>query len=386
MNFVVDDIVKGISDKYCITDMDMTRGRILSVHGDEIEVRVMSHKSNPSCLGTSYVVEAQYFEKIGHIKPFNREEVLELIAKGNQNKLNEYDFYGADLSGANLRSADLSGANLRSADLSGADLSGANLRSANLRSADLSGADLSGADLRSANLRSADLRSADLSGANLRSANLRSADLSGADLSGADLSGANLRSANLRSADLSGADLSGANLRSANLRSANLRSADLSGADLSGANLSGANLSGADLSGADLSGANLSGANLSGANLLNVRYDECTGFFALVCPEEGSFIGYKKANGHIVKLRITEDALRSSATSRKCRCSKAEVLSITTLDGEDDGLTSIPSNYDSNFIYRVGTTVEVEDFETDRWDECAAGIHFFITRQEAVQY
>lgn len=221
MNFVVDDIVKGISDKYCITDMDMTRGRILSVHGDEIEVRVMSHKSNPFCLGASYVVEAQYFEKIGHIKPFNREEVLELIAKGNQNKLNEYDFYGANLSGANL---------------------------------------------------------------------------------------------------------SGANLRSADLRS----------------------------------------ANLSGANLLNVRYDECTGFFALVCPEEGSFIGYKKANGHIVKLRITEDALRSSATSRKCRCSKAEVLSITTLDGEDDGLTSIPSNYDSNFIYRVGTTVEVEDFETDR--------------------
>ena len=291
MNFVVDDIVKGISDKYCITDMDMTRGRILSVHGDEIEVRVMSHKSNPFCLGASYVVEAQYFEKIGHIKPFNREEVLELIAKGNQNKLNEYDFYGANLSGANLRSANLSGANLSGADLRSANLSGANLRSADLRSANLSGANLSGADLRSANL-------------------------------------------------------SGANLRSADLRS----------------------------------------ANLSGANLLNVRYDECTGFFALVCPEEGSFIGYKKANGHIVKLRITEDALRSSATSRKCRCSKAEVLSITTLDGEDDGLTSIPSNYDSNFIYRVGTTVEVEDFETDRWNECAAGIHFFITRQEAVQY
>ena len=286
MNFVVDDIVKGISDKYCITDMDMTRGRILSVHGDEIEVRVMSHKSNPFCLGASYVVEAQYFKKIGHIKPFNREEVLELIAKGNQNKLNEYDFYGADLRSANLSGANLSGANLRSANLSGANLSGANLSGANLRSA----------DLRSANLRSADLRSADLSGANLRSADLRSADL------------------------------------------------------------------------------------------LNVRYDECTGFFALVCPEEGSFIGYKKANGHIVKLRITEDALRSSATSRKCRCSKAEVLSITTLDGEDDGLTSIPSNYDSDFIYRVGTTVEVEDFETDRWDECAAGIHFFITRQEAVQY
>ena len=356
MNFVVDDIVKGISDKYCITDMDMTRGRILSVHGDEIEVRVMSHKSNPFCLGASYVVEAQYFEKIGHIKPFNREEVLELIAKGNQNKLNEYDFYGANLRSADLRSANLRSANLRSADLRSADLSGANLSGADLRSADLSGA-----NLRSANLRSADLRSADLRSANLRSADLRSADLRSANLRSANLRSANLRSADLRSADLSGANLSGADLRSADLRSADLRSADLRSADLSG-------------------------ADLRSADLLNVRYDECTGFFALVCPEEGSFIGYKKANGHIVKLRITEDALRSSATSRKCRCSKAEVLSITTLDGKDDGLTSIPSNYDSNFIYRVGTTVEVEDFETDRWDECAAGIHFFITRQEAVQY
>ena len=65
---------------------------------------------------------------------------------------------------------------------------------------------------------------------------------------------------------------------------------------------------------------------------------------------------------------------------------RKKLINYIIRDGEDDGVTSIPSNYDSNFIYRVGTTVEVEDFETDRWDECAAGIHFFITRQEAVQY
>lgn len=28
----------------------------------------------------------------------------------------------------------------------------------------------------------------------------------------------------------------------------------------------------------------------------------------------------------------------------------------------------------------------VEDFDEDRRNECAAGIHFFITRQEAVDY
>ena len=160
---------------------------------------------------------------------------------------------------------------------------------------------------------------------------------------------------------------------------ANLSGADLSGANLWGANLWGANLSGADLSGANLSGANLSGADLSGANLSGA-------YCPLACPEEGEFIGFKKANGYIVKLRIPEDAKRSSATGRKCRCSKAVVLSITNKDGTDSGLSEIKSGYDSNFIYRVGETVSVDDFNDNRWVECAPGVHFFITRQEAVDY
>ncbi len=86
----------------------------------------------------------------------------------------------------------------------------------------------------------------------------------------------------------------------------------------------------------------------------------------------------------IVKLRITEDAKRSSATSRKCRCSKAEVLSITTFDGEEvkDGVAY--SKWDSSFVYRVGKTVKVSDFDEDRWNECSTGIHFFMTKQEAI--
>ena len=115
-------------------------------------------------------------------------------------------------------------------------------------------------------------------------------------------------------------------------------------------------------------------------------YDVYTAFFAIQCPEEGAFIGYKKASGFIVKLRITETAMRSSATSRKCRCSEAEVLSITTKDGKDAGINCVSSDHDSSFIYEVGKTVKVDDFEKDRWIECAAGIHFFITRQEAVNY
>ena len=189
---------------------------------------------------------------------------------------------------------------------------------------------------------------------------------------------ADLRDANLRGADLRGADLRCANLRGADLRCANLRGADLRGADLKGADLTGADLAGADLAGADLRDADFRGDS--------VYFNEITAFFALQCPEEGAFIGYKRTGDLIVKLQITENAKRSSATSRKCRCSEAKVLSITNLDGSDAKTKSVASNYDPNFIYTVGETVRVPDFDEDRWKECSAGIHFFITRQEAVNY
>ena len=238
------------------------------------------------------------------------------------------------------------------------------------------GADLSGANLYGANLRGADLSGANLSGANLYGANLSSANLSSANLSSANLSSANLSSAYLSSADLSSADLYGANLRGA----------DLSGANLYGANLSSANLSSANLSSANLSSAYLSSANLSSANLDNVKYNGRTTMYALACPEKGAFIGYKKARNYIIELQITEDAKRSSATSRKCRCSKAKVLSITNLDGSKTELKQISSSYEDSFVYKLGETVEEPDFCEDRWNECAPGIHFFITRDEAVRY
>ena len=217
------------------------------------------------------------------------------------------------------------------------------------------------------------------------------ADLGGADLSDADLRYANLRYANLGNAYLRGADLRYADLRYANLRYADLGGADLSdaylrGADLSDAYLRGADLSDADLRGADLRGANLSNAYLSGVRLIGVQYDESTVMLAMACPEKGAFIGYKKAGGYIVELLILEDARRSSATSRKCRCDKARVLSITNLDGHDAGVDHVRSNWDPTFIYNIGSVVEEPDFCTDRWRECAPGIHFFLTRGEAVNY
>lgn len=139
-----------------------------------------------------------------------------------------------------------------------------------------------------------------------------------------------------------------------------------------------ANLCDADLCDANLCCANLCGANLRGAK--NVP------FIPMVCPESGSYIAYKKASGVIVVLRILEDALRSSATGRKCRASKAEVLKIENLDGSPSDVDKVASSYDRSFIYRPGEIVSVDDFDTNRWNECAPGIHHFINRQEAVNY
>jgi hypothetical protein len=192
--------------------------------------------------------------------------------------------------------------------------------------------------------------------------------------------------ANLYGANLYGANLYGANLSGADLYGANLSRADLYGANLSRADLSRANLSGADLYGANLSGANLSGANLSGANLSGAKNADLVVARTRILPE-GSLIGWKKCrDGLIVKLCIPEGAQRSHAFGRKCRAEFADVIEVQTLSGEPhEGPAR--SSHDSTFTYAVGHRVAPrQGFSTNWQEECESGIHFFITRAEAVAY
>ena len=156
----VGDFVKGLpGSPYSITNESMTRGVITGIAEGKISVKILDHASDRH---GKFDVNPKYFEVIGHVKPFNREDVLNLLKSGCKKSLLEYD-----LSGANLSDAKLSGANLSGANLSGANLSDASLSDADLRGANLRGANLSGADLRGANLRGAKLSGADLRGANL---------------------------------------------------------------------------------------------------------------------------------------------------------------------------------------------------------------------------
>lgn len=238
---------------------------------------------------------------------------------------------------------------------------------ANLYQADLSEANLNEANLNKADLCEVNLKHADLSGADLCDADLSRANLDCAYLQGAYLQGANLSRANLHHADLYHTDLWYANLYNANLYNANLACADLQGADLYYAGLACADLQGADLSHANLHNANLHNA---GGKLIEYRKGK-------ILTED--IIGYKKCkNDVIVTLKIPRGAIIFSINGYKCRTNKAKVISI-------DGTNRAYSKY-TNMSYYVGDEFNIYNFNCEYNVECAEGIHFFISKEEAEQY
>ena len=208
------------------------------------------------------------------------------------------------------------------------------------------------------------------------------------DVKGLSSMRANLRDVNLRDADLRNADLRDADLRNANLRNANLSRANLRGANLRNADLRNANLGWANFRDADLSYANLGGANFRDANLRNadLSYAKNIPYIPLECPSEGSFIGWTKINKILIKLEIPEDARRSSATTKKCRCDKAKVLGFYDLNSTELNIDKIINNSYNTCEYIKGEMVYPDSFDEDRWNECSHGIHFFINKQDAINY
>lgn len=139
----------------------------------------------------------------------------------------------------------------------------------------------------------------------------------------------------------------------------------------------------ADLYNADLHNTDLRNANLYNADLRNAKE---LPFIPMACPDSGAFIAWKRAGEYIVKLFVPSDARRLSATGRKCRCDKATVIAIENEDGTPAEVTEVCSDYDSSFKYSVHAHLHIDNFCEERWQECSEGIHFFINREEAVNY
>lgn len=130
-------------------------------------------------------------------------------------------------------------------------------------------------------------------------------------------------------------------------------------------------------------------ANLRGADLRGAKNAAYAAAQTVIVPE-GSIIGWKSALAGsekvIVKLRIPEDAKRSNASGRKCRAEFAEVIAVYP-KGKKRKLaksTEVTSSHDRSYTYKTGDLLKpTNGFNLDRWEECAPGIHFFITREEA---
>lgn len=138
-----------------------------------------------------------------------------------------------------------------------------------------------------------------------------------------------------------------------------------------------ANLGDANLSDANLSGANLSGANLRGANLTRAKGNLIEYRTGKVLTDD--IIGFKKCrNNVIVKLLIPRGAIVFSINGNKCRTNKAKVLEI---EGADRAISKC-----KYMSYYVGDEFTIYDFDCVYNKECGTGIHFFMTKEEAVGY
>ena len=201
------------------------------------------------------------------------------FSAGADGRIDTFDDWVTDFSGADLTEASLVAAKLRYSILQGTSLLRTNLSNALAPYADFSGANASSARFIQADVSHGNFDHASLVGADLTDSRLVNASLVETRLNQAYLLGAILDQADLTRADLSGAVLDSSSLSGATLTETNLNGSSLKDADLSQANLAFANLQNADLRGVIFSGANLKGTNFDGAK-----------FYSEEAPRTDSFI------------------------------------------------------------------------------------------------
>ena len=200
------------------------------------------------------------------------------------------------------------------------------------------------------------------------------------------MDGSDLHGQNLEWGDFTATSFRSADFKKANLVNSRFRECDFTGADFRGANLRGADLRGCILCYADFREADIRLCALENADLTQAKMDETTQGYAMRCPETGAFVAYKKCvYDRIVQLLIPADAKRSSATGAACRCDKAKVLTIKSFDCRQE-FDEAWSLVDENFVYRRGEWVYADAFTDDRWKDSTHGIHFWMTREEAMEY
>lgn len=202
------------------------------------------------------------------------------------------------------------------------------------------------------------------------------------DLKGCDLTNITFRLCSFENCNLAGADFSGSSISGTLFRECPMHACRFVNSDMTEAIFRDINLSDSDLRGANLYAAVLEDANLNG-----IIVDENTKWYKQVPPETGPFIAWKCCSElRVVQLLVPADARRVSATRETCRCDKAKVLSIKSID-ETISYDWAQSTVDPDFYYERGKWVEpANGFEPDRWKDSSRGIHFFMEREQCIAY
>lgn len=212
-------------------------------------------------------------------------------------------------------------------------------------------------------------------------------DLHDCKIHDADLAGWDLSKINFEWTDFDHVDMTGAVFEHSDLNHVWFKDCKVRGVKFLYCDVKEANFRWMDFTGADFSGSNFYMTLFEYAVLDDVKDNDDTKYYRMVCPETGPFIAWKCCTDlRVVQLLVPADARRVSATADTCRCDKAKVLSIKSID-ETKSYDWAQSTVDPNFYYEVGKWVEpANGFQPDRWMDSSPGIHFFMDRQQCVDY
>ncbi|MBR2673865.1 MAG: pentapeptide repeat-containing protein [Mogibacterium sp.] len=204
------------------------------------------------------------------------------------------------------------------------------------------------------------------------------------DLRGRDMRGLDLSRSTFENCDLRGTDFSGSKMD--NVAFYNNK---LMGMKLCGCKARGCSFRFQDMTDIDLRGANIYASVLEDAiNQDKVIVDDETEWYRMRCPEEGeAFVAWKCCTDlRVVMMLVPRDAKRCMATMETGRAERVKVLKITNID-ETENFTWAQSTVDPDFYYEVGKWLEpANGFQEDRWKDSSPGIHFFLDRQQCVDY
>ncbi len=309
----------------------------------------------------------------------------------NNLDLRNIDFSEANLSGADFSYSDLSGSNFEDAYIIGVNFNNAHINHCHFERSTATNAQFQHVDCIKSDFTKANLNYAIFNEALLDDCIFDKTFLNMTSFIESDGDNLSFNSADLICTNFTGASCHGVTFGDAYINNVNFSKAFMKDAIFSGATIISTNFWRANINNAHFVGTKI-GDNVNLHTIYNPINVKELPNIPLVCPEKGSFIGYKigicdTLDFHycLIELEILKTSKRSSGKSRICRCDKAKVLDIIDIK-TNKHIGKCVSYFYRDFEYKVGKISRAVGFDKNRWRDAADGIHFFMSKQEALDY